>query len=75
MCLAIPAQVLKIDEPMADIDLDGVCYKINMTLTPDIKVGDYVIVHAGFSIEKLDMEEAKKTLAIWEKCQNATYNG
>lgn len=67
MCVAIPSKVVSIEEPWAHVDLQGTSYKINMSLTPDIKVGDYVLVHAGFSIQHLDLEDAKETLKLWEE--------
>lgn len=67
MCVAIPSKVISIKEPWAEVDLAGTTYKINMMLTPDIKLGDYVLVHAGFSIQHLDPEEAAETLKVWEE--------
>ncbi|SMB92712.1 Hydrogenase maturation protein HypC [Desulfonispora thiosulfatigenes DSM 11270] len=67
MCVAVPSKVISIEEPWAQVDLEGASYKINMSLTPDIEVGDYVIVHAGFSIQHLDPKEAEDTLKLWEE--------
>jgi hydrogenase expression/formation protein HypC len=67
MCVAIPAKVLKIEEPWAEVDLEGTTFKINMMLTPEVQVGDYVLIHAGFSIQHLKPEEAKETLELWEE--------
>jgi len=67
MCVAVPAKVLRIEEPWAEVDLEGTTFKINMMLTPEVKVGDYVLIHAGFSIQHLDPEEAKETLELWEE--------
>ncbi|MGI6225092.1 MAG: HypC/HybG/HupF family hydrogenase formation chaperone [Peptococcales bacterium] len=65
MCVAIPAKILNIEEPWAEVDLEGTTFKINMMLTPEVQVGDYVLIHAGFSIHHLDPEEAKATLELW----------
>jgi hydrogenase expression/formation protein HypC len=67
MCVAVPAKVLNINEPWAKVDLEGTTYKINMMLTPEVQVGDYVLIHAGFSIHHLKPEEASQTLDLWEE--------
>ena len=67
MCLAIPARVLEIKEDRAKVDFgDGTTREVNVALV-EAKIGDYVIVHAGFAIEVLDEEEAKETLRIWSE--------
>lgn len=66
MCLAIPARVVEIQEAdMAVVDLAGVRKPISLALVEDIAVGDYVIVHVGFALNKLNAEEAEKTLALF----------
>lgn len=67
MCVAVPAKVLNLEEPWAEVDLNGTSYKINMMLTPEVQVGDYVLIHAGFSIQHLSPEEARETLELWEE--------
>lgn len=66
MCLAIPALVLKrLEGDDALIDLGGVRKRITLALVPDAREGDYVIVHVGYAITRLDAEEARKTLALF----------
>jgi hydrogenase expression/formation protein HypC len=66
MCLAIPAQVVELrDNDNAVVDLAGVRKEISLSLVEDVKVGDYVIVHVGYALNKLDPEEAEKTLALF----------
>jgi hydrogenase expression/formation protein HypC len=66
MCLAIPARVVGMpDEETAVVDLGGVKKAISLALVEDVAVGDYVIVHVGFALNKLDAEEAEKTLALF----------
>lgn len=66
MCLAIPALVVELlPGGMARIDLDGVQKEISLALVEDIAVGDYVIVHVGYALQKLDPEEAAGTLALF----------
>lgn len=66
MCLAIPALVVELlPDDMARIELDGVRKAISLSLVDDVKVGDYVIVHVGYALQKLDPHEAAETLALF----------
>jgi hydrogenase expression/formation protein HypC len=67
MCLAIPAVVKKINRNVAEIESLGVLKKIDISLIPDVKIGDYVIVHAGFAIQIIDKEEALITEDYWNQ--------
>jgi len=67
MCLAIPMKLIKIERNKGVVELSGVKKEISLDLLKEVKLGDYLIIHAGFAIEKLNEEEAKKTLAIWEE--------
>jgi len=62
MCLAIPSMIVKIEDEMATIDVDGVKRTASLLLVEDAQVGDYVIVHAGFAIRKVDEEAAQESL-------------
>ena len=62
MCLAIPSMIVKIEDEMATIDVDGVKRKASLLLVEDAQVGDYVIVHAGFAIREIDEEAAQESL-------------
>ncbi|MEA3232305.1 MAG: HypC/HybG/HupF family hydrogenase formation chaperone [Thermodesulfobacteriota bacterium] len=64
MCLAIPSRVVKIENDMAVIDVDGVRREASMLLLEDPQVGDWVIVHAGFAIHKIDEIAARESLDI-----------
>ncbi|MGD9210995.1 MAG: HypC/HybG/HupF family hydrogenase formation chaperone [Desulfobacteraceae bacterium] len=64
MCLAIPSKITAIDGEMATIDVDGVTRKASLLLLTDATVGDYVIVHAGFAIQKLDEAAALESLQL-----------
>jgi hydrogenase expression/formation protein HypC len=65
MCLAIPAEVTKIlPDDMAVVSLDGVSKEISVALIEDLAIGDYVIVHVGYALTKIDPEEAKRTLEL-----------
>ena len=64
MCLAIPARIIKIENGMGTIDMEGTQRDVSLLLQEDATVGDYVIVHAGFVIQKLDEEAAMESLKI-----------
>jgi hydrogenase expression/formation protein HypC len=66
MCLAIPAKVVELrDGDLAVIDLGGVRKEISLALVEDVRPGDFVIVHVGYALQKLDPAEAEKTLALF----------
>ena len=69
MCLAIPMKILKIEGDRANVSSGGVQRAIGINFLKNPKVGDYVIVHAGFGIEKLDTAKAEETLKILEELQ------
>lgn len=62
MCLGIPMRVVKIDGAEGAVEAGGLSRMANFTLLKGARVGDYVLLHAGFAIEKIDPAEAKKTL-------------
>ncbi len=64
MCLAIPVQIETLEENKATVALDGHRTGVLTTLVPDAKVGDWVLIHAGFAITILDEDEAKETYAL-----------
>lgn len=61
MCLAIPARIVELKGDSAVVDAMGNCFAAKTTLLPKVKLGDLVLVHAGFAISTVDEEEAKKT--------------
>ena len=66
MCLAVPAQVTELRSgDAAIVDLGGVRKEISLALVDDVAVGDYVIVHVGFALQKLEPEEAERTLQLF----------
>jgi len=72
MCLAIPAQVVELlPDEMAVVDLAGVCKSISLSLVEEVAVGDYVIVHVGYALQKLDPDEAAQTLALFAEWREA----
>lgn len=72
MCLAIPAKVVELlDDDNAVVDLGGVRKTISLSLVDDVAVDDYVIVHVGYALNKLDPEEAARTLALFAELGEA----
>lgn len=68
MCLAIPVKVTALPgDQWAEIEVGGIHSRISIALVDDVAVGDYLIVHAGFAITRLDVAEAEKTLALFEQ--------
>jgi len=67
MCLALPAQISDIDYTtnMAIASIDGVKVEVSLALVDDVHIGDYVLVHVGYALNKIDEEEAIKTLALF----------
>lgn len=66
MCLAVPMKVLEIEKEMAIVSIGQVKKRVNIQLVANLQIGDYIIVHAGFGIQKLDQKEAKKTLKLFK---------
>lgn len=68
MCLAVPAEVVELRKnETALVEIGGVRKVVSLMLLDGVEVGDYVLVHAGFAIEKVDREEAERTLAVLEE--------
>ena len=65
MCLAVPVRVLKIDGLKALVELGGLARQASIMLVPDTQVGDYILLHAGFAIQKLDEKEAEETIRLF----------
>ena len=64
MCLAIPALVKSIHDHEAEVEIAGISYRASIWLTPEAKVGDYVLLHTGYAIGVIDEEEAQETLRM-----------
>jgi len=64
MCLAIPAKIVEIEDNMGTIDMEGTRREVSLLLLEDARIGDYVIVHAGFAIHKIDEKEAMESIKL-----------
>ena len=67
MCLAIPMRIIEIEGFTGVADVDGVSRKVRLDLLPEVNLGDYILVHAGLAITRLDAEEAEETLSLLRK--------
>ena len=67
MCLAIPALIKLIEDKEAEVEIGGITRRISLWLTPEAKVGDYVLVHTGYAISIIDQEEAAETLRLLQQ--------
>ena len=67
MCLAVPVQVKSVSGNEAEVESGGVTYKASIMLTPEVKVGDYVLLHTGYAISIVDKEEAEERLKIFQE--------
>jgi hydrogenase expression/formation protein HypC len=71
MCLAVPAKIVECEGDQAVADLHGNRVRINTLLVPEAKVGDWVLIHAGFAIQYLDCKSAEETFAVLEDLEAA----
>jgi len=67
MCLAIPALIKSIEGKEAEVEIGGISRRASLWLTPEAKVGDYVLLHTGYAINIIDQEEAEETLRLLEE--------
>lgn len=67
MCLAVPVQIKSIEGNEAEAEIGGISRRISLWLTPEARVGDYVLVHTGYAINVLDQAEAEETLKLLEE--------
>jgi hydrogenase expression/formation protein HypC len=64
MCLGIPGKVIEINKNVAKVEVGGLLRDISLDLCPEVSLGDYVLIHTGFAIQRLDEEDAKETLDL-----------
>jgi hydrogenase expression/formation protein HypC len=71
MCLSIPAQVIKIEGQMADVSIGGAIFKAGLHMVDNVIIGDYILLHAGFAIQKISEKEALETLNLLKEMEEA----
>jgi len=64
MCLSVPARIVQVESNRAKAEVGGLLREISIDLCPEVAVGEYVLIHAGFAIQRLDEKEAKETLEL-----------
>jgi len=67
MCLAVPVKIISMDGDCAETEIAGVRRRVNIAMTPEARVGDYVLLHTGFAIAVIDEAEAEETLGILQE--------
>ena len=72
MCLGVPARIISVEGEMATVSVGGVEYSASLRLLQDAALGDYVIIHAGFAIEKVNPEEALETIRLIHEIENGS---
>jgi hydrogenase expression/formation protein HypC len=71
MCLSIPARIVSIEGKMAEVSAGGTIFRAGLHMIEDACIGDYILLHAGFAIQKISEKEAAETLKILEEMKNA----
>ena len=74
MCLAIPARVTEVNGTRARVEILGNTREANLALVEHVKVDDYILLHAGFAIQKLGLEDAKETLSAFEELRETIHD-
>jgi hydrogenase expression/formation protein HypC len=71
MCLSIPAKVVRIQGEMADVSVGGAMFKAGLQMVENIRIGDYILLHAGFAIQKISEKEALETLNLLKEMEDS----
>ncbi|MBW1691657.1 MAG: HypC/HybG/HupF family hydrogenase formation chaperone [Deltaproteobacteria bacterium] len=71
MCLGIPGKIVAITGDLAEVDFSGVAREVSLLLCPEVHEGDYVLVHVGFAIQRLDEREALETLELFREMERS----
>ena len=67
MCLAVPMKVIELTPPYARVEMDGISARVGLHLLDDVNIGDYVLIHAGYAIEKLNPDIAEETIGYFRE--------
>jgi hydrogenase expression/formation protein HypC len=73
MCLAIPMRLIEIDGACGVAEVDGVSRQVRLDLVPEVSLGDYILIHAGLAIARLDQEQAQETLSLLRSLADEVY--
>jgi hydrogenase expression/formation protein HypC len=75
MCLGIPGKIVSLSGDLAEVDFGGVAREVSLLLCPEVHEGDYVLVHVGFAIQRLEQTEALETLALLSEMEKRRDEG
>ncbi len=75
MCLSIPAKIIEIENDMAKVSISGNIYSANISMVENVSPGDYILLHAGFAIQKIDDKEASETNRLLEEIKIKSQEG
>ncbi len=75
MCLAVPVLIKCIEGKEAEVEIGGIGRRISLWLTPEARVGDYVLLHTGYAISVIDQEEARETLRLFDMMAESSADG
>lgn len=75
MCIAVPAQVIRLAELTAVVDFGGIRQEVNISLIDNVQPGDYLLIHCGCAIEKLNSKEAERTIHLLETAAEKVISG
>jgi hydrogenase expression/formation protein HypC len=75
MCLSIPVRIVSIEGKMAEVSAGGTLFKAGLHMLEDVVEGDYVLLHAGFAIQKISKSDAEETIRLFEEMNNSQLNG
>jgi hydrogenase expression/formation protein HypC len=67
MCFAVPGRVTEVDGNYATVDFGGAKRRVNIVLIEDVKIGEYVLVHVGYAIQKVSREDAQESIKLWNQ--------
>jgi hydrogenase expression/formation protein HypC len=70
LCIAVPMRIVALDGLTAEAEMDGVRREVRLDVVSGVQVGDYVLVHAGLAIARVDLKVAEDTLALWRRLSN-----
>lgn len=71
MCLSLPAKVIEIQGDMAEVSIGGTLFKAGLQMIDDVRPGDYILLHAGFAIQKINEDEAQEIMRLLQEMENS----
>jgi hydrogenase expression/formation protein HypC len=75
MCLSVPAQIVSVDGDFAEVSVNGALFRAGIHMIEDPQPGEYILLHAGFAIQKISDQEAEETLGLWKELDSLSEKG